>query len=388
MLLIILILISLFYIYLYFCVPTTELTFQGRIKIRSTTFIKNIISYLPKSVQDKINNAYDYTVNKPNPIIQIFYLFLVFFLFILYNNFGLILLFPYEKLSQIFIYVIYTLIFICLYTFYICSKSNPGIITKKNINLLKKKYPYDFLFIQQKEKCEKCNFDKINRSKHCKICNKCIEKFDHHCIWINNCVGANNLKYFLLFLYLHSVLTCYMSCLALYLLYNEIVEKKLFNQRFYNPITKEHFETNYWIVFRYLLGKYYCFIATTAMLMVISIFLFVFQGMQFKLILNNYTSNEKNKLDKSIQYMKLICEALEDVAKKQNLKIQKIKLNDKLIQKYKKMAFKEVDTDLETLKENEINEFYSFAKESIESYKINPYKKNEKLILKILTKIF
>jgi hypothetical protein len=33
------------------------------------------------------------------------------------------------------------------------------------------------------------------------ICSKCVEKFDHHCIYINNCLGYRNHKYFLVFLY-------------------------------------------------------------------------------------------------------------------------------------------------------------------------------------------
>jgi palmitoyltransferase len=34
-------------------------------------------------------------------------------------------------------------------------------------------------------------------SKHCRLCNKCVERFDHHCKWLNNCIGRHNYKAFL-----------------------------------------------------------------------------------------------------------------------------------------------------------------------------------------------
>ena len=36
---------------------------------------------------------------------------------------------------------------------------------------------------------------------HCKTCEKCVEGFDHHCPFINNCVGQNNRKYFIIFIF-------------------------------------------------------------------------------------------------------------------------------------------------------------------------------------------
>jgi hypothetical protein len=37
--------------------------------------------------------------------------------------------------------------------------------------------------------CRTCNMMKPDRCHHCSICQKCVLKFDHHCPWINNCVG-------------------------------------------------------------------------------------------------------------------------------------------------------------------------------------------------------
>ena len=49
--------------------------------------------------------------------------------------------------------------------------------------------------------CPDCQVLRSSRSKHCAICNRCCERFDHHCPWINNCVGINNHNSFICFIY-------------------------------------------------------------------------------------------------------------------------------------------------------------------------------------------
>jgi len=48
--------------------------------------------------------------------------------------------------------------------------------------------------------CARCGLCKSPRSFHCVVCERCVLKMDHHSLWICNCVGFHNHRYFLLWL--------------------------------------------------------------------------------------------------------------------------------------------------------------------------------------------
>lgn len=50
--------------------------------------------------------------------------------------------------------------------------------------------------------CLKCETHVGFKSKHCGVCNRCSANFDHHCAWLNNCVGKGNYRWFLVTIYL------------------------------------------------------------------------------------------------------------------------------------------------------------------------------------------
>ena len=59
--------------------------------------------------------------------------------------------------------------------------------------------------------CPLCGAVQPPGAHHCSVCRRCIRRRDHHCPWVNNCVGEDNRKFFLLF-------TLYTALAALHVL--------------------------------------------------------------------------------------------------------------------------------------------------------------------------
>ena len=100
-------------------------------------------------------------------------------------------------------YVLYTsqvLFCLCIILNIIVWRSNPGFVegdpSLKFVTLLDSFEP--------KSLCPDCQIIKTPRSRHCNLCKRCVDRFDHHCPWVNNCIGKNNFAYFYTFVFLQS----------------------------------------------------------------------------------------------------------------------------------------------------------------------------------------
>ncbi|KAK3947171.1 hypothetical protein QBC32DRAFT_355184 [Pseudoneurospora amorphoporcata] len=88
--------------------------------------------------------------------------------------------------------------------FYIrCMVDDPGFVPKMG-GVAEQKAVIDELIsvwkFDESNFCVTCMIRTPLRSKHCRRCQRCVAKHDHHCPWVYNCIGVNNHRHFFLYL--------------------------------------------------------------------------------------------------------------------------------------------------------------------------------------------
>lgn len=126
------------------------------------------------------------------------------------------------------------------------STSDPGVVPK-NIHLIETPYQLppgykepvllpgkdgpeaevDSFTCVEIKYCKTCRNWRMPRTFHCSYCDQCINIHDHHCVWINNCVGERNYRYFFNFILFSTFLGFYLITVSFYHLYKEKAIKNL-----------------------------------------------------------------------------------------------------------------------------------------------------------------
>ncbi|KAK6537287.1 palmitoyltransferase swf1 [Orbilia ellipsospora] len=168
-----------------------------------------------------IKGLFNYLMYDKHPLIQLFYLGMV------GGGQYLFYLGAWPRLWSTFHQIMVPIVCATPYvTLYLASYSDPGYITRENHHRAMKLYPYDYINFKPGYVCSTCQFEKPARSKHCPICKHCIAKEDHHCVWINNCVGHKNIKYFFAFLMSTNLILAYGFYLSFFMI-RQIVKDTL-----------------------------------------------------------------------------------------------------------------------------------------------------------------
>ncbi|CAK66775.1 unnamed protein product (macronuclear) [Paramecium tetraurelia] len=101
----------------------------------------------------------------------------------------------------------YVMYFSCVLFLFLTQFTDPGIIPRKDI--IEKMKDENLLHLIPTEAdnsnyniriCITCMIKKPPRSNHCAECDNCVDVFDHHCPFVNNCIGKRNYAYFISFI--------------------------------------------------------------------------------------------------------------------------------------------------------------------------------------------
>ncbi|XP_033886671.3 palmitoyltransferase ZDHHC4 [Acipenser ruthenus] len=185
----------------------------------------------------------------------------------------------------------YVLLTVKMYFFSQCCTKDPGTITKLNNEVFLGVYPYDQVMFYQGVLCPTCVLVKPARSKHCRVCNVCVHRFDHHCVWVNNCIGAFNTKYFLLYLMTLSAMAADIAVLTIGLLLHLVLQSNLMSAAYVDEEGHQQ-PVGLFFVIQYLFLTFPRIVFMLGFLMFLFLLLLGYSFFHLYLAVTNQTANE------------------------------------------------------------------------------------------------
>lgn len=233
---------------------------------------------------------YNAVFRERNSILQILYLILVLGGWSIMFNYGFAHI-PNKYIPGWHRYSGFLVFVVCMKTFHMACRSNPGFITAKNIDRFDN-YPYDNILYKANALCPTAKIRKVARSKYDRMTKRHVARFDHYCAWIDQSVGEENYRIFLLFLLVQVAMCWYGSAILYYIFKNEIEGLQLFQAKFINAQTNMEVEANLWVVIQFLCARHGPMVGHLLLMAVMAVVLTAFLLFHMHLIVRGMTTNE------------------------------------------------------------------------------------------------
>ncbi|CAN6970116.1 hypothetical protein IGI04_033300 [Brassica rapa subsp. trilocularis] len=256
---------------------------------------------------DAVLSVEGFCCDRPNPLLQIIYLVILGSTYFITVKSSFVYI-PGYYIGEVHKYMSFGAVMIGVLLFLLTSFCDPGTVNAKNVSQYVSAYPYDDIIYSEKE-CPTCKIPKPARSKHCSICNRCVARFDHHCGWMNNCIGEKNTKYFMAFLLWHFLLCLYGAVAIGFILAGRVKELRIVHILTTYYGIKNSFRSLAPRVLQWLVGTYNTQILLLVFFALISLLLAGFFAYHLNLCLTNTTTNEKFKWREYTSLQKKISEA-------------------------------------------------------------------------------
>jgi len=270
----------------------------------------------------KVMKCGDYVANRRNPIVQIFYLCLIIPGWI----YGLSSSYKYfpdvAAISVNWWWAFHVIGVITVWSFIKASYSDPGVVTPENEEKYNAVWQRDNALYSKKKSCSECKISvRPPRSKHCGLCHHCVSKLDHHCPWVNNCIGELNMRWFILFLTMSAIFCIYGSFLLAGVLYGYMDKSGLLSPalRYRNSRDGQVYTVGVSLRIAVLIRDTGLLAPLAVFALMMGLVLVVFTGFQLYHVCRNVTTAETFKIEDLVY----IAEMSKKVEKKKKMKEEK-----------------------------------------------------------------
>ncbi|KAJ1806751.1 palmitoyltransferase swf1 [Coemansia sp. RSA 2599] len=180
-------------------------------------------------------------------------------------------------------------------TYAVACWVDPGFVDAANVGRACELFRPDGLLYLPDAVCRTCHLRKPARSKHCSACGRCVQMMDHHCMWLNSCIGLNNARWFLGFLVSFSAVCIYGSYIFATVLLELRHTRGLVLAMVRDEETGRLVPLSFKTSILYLLDENVLLAVLFVLLLILTPAIVIFSAYQLRIVSLGYTSNEETK---------------------------------------------------------------------------------------------